>query len=180
MKRFAFILWGPAILLVGSPALSSCQLWYQVFPPSVVGTWRQDVTYTAAQAGSSSNPTQFRFQLVLGSDNSIQFVVYVMQNSSYMLLSGIKGSYTTSNDEILNITQTGAYVFDYTTQTGQWVTTSGTGSAKYSILRDTMTLTVDYDTSGTYDTTHPITDTYPGGTGGPSTDITYTLTKVSS
>ncbi len=166
------------VALVSSLSLSSCDLWNQLFPPSVVGTWRQDVSYTGVPSGY---PTTFRFEFTFNADNTMESDLYVVPpgGTQYVLFDGsVRGTYSISKD-VLTITVTEAYtVTDQATMTGSWSAASDTGEAQFSINGKTMTLTEDLDKNGQFDTSHPIEDTYPGG-GGTVTDVTLTLTKVS-
>lgn len=179
MKKLRFLYAAAIVVLGSSLGLSSCDLWNQLFPPNLVGLWRQDVTYTNVTSGY---PTQFRFQFQFNADKTMEMDVYVVPvgGTQYVLFTGSqKGTYSVSND-IISITITELYtVTDQQTFAGTWSAMNESGTAQYSINGTTMTLTPDVDKNGQYDTTHPVESIYPGGGSGPTTDFTLTLQKVS-
>jgi hypothetical protein len=117
---------------------------------------------------SSGNPLYFRFDWTFNADKSLEQVTYASSNgTTYDLVMGFKG-------KILAVEYT-----EQDTGGGYGVLASPiTGTASFTVSWDVMTLIQDTDGNEVYDSSHPITGTYPGGGGGPTTDITLTLQKM--
>lgn len=179
MKGLRFAYLATVVVLVAIVGIvSSCSS----NPSSIlVGTWRQDVTYSNVP---STYPSSFRFQFQFNKDNTWEMDAFVLppgQTTGWVLFEGSKGTYSVSGD-IITATTTESYgPLSSLTTPSSWtpVSPAETSTAKYSCSGTTLILTEDINGDGQYDTSHPIQDTYPGGgTGGPTYDITLTLTKI--
>lgn len=168
MKRFALIV----IIAVSSLVLGSCAFFDGLFGASpLLGSWAQQGSWS-----TTGGTYQAKVEFIYQSQNSFVMNFYGY-SSGWVLTDQTEGSYFVRSD-IITMNATSQKSLDQTT--GALVNDSSftpeTMNAKYSISGNTMTLTVDYNNDGVYDTTHTFANTFPSG-GGPLTDLTYDLTK---